>query len=316
MNSGHLKFYLGLLTGLFTMFLAGPPAFAAPAAAPSGPLADWMAPLPATKKISTFSIPGSHDSCALYESWPHTARCQALTISEQLATGVRFLDIRCRHIHDAFKIFHGSVDQKTTFDLVLNDCLAFLKEHPAACLILSVKEESTPEENTRTFEQTFDTYVKTGDTNWFLKDYIPALKEVRGKLVLFRRFSASSVPNGIAASAWPDNAAFWISPTLRVQDDYVVKDKAAKWAAIAALYQEAVTGDHDALYVNFASGYEPGMFGIPDINAVSDSINPQLTAYFQKANAGRYGITLMDFADAEKCALIIGTNLDPDRRQP
>ena len=309
MNSRNWKFYIVPVIVLFAISWLGCSADVPPAAVPPASLPDWMAPIPGTKRISELSIPGTHDAGAMYETWPNTARCQTLTIAEQLAAGVRFLDIRCRHLHDTFKIYHGSANQRISFDDVLAACFTFLKAHPGECVIMSVKEESTPDGNTRSFEQTFDAYVKKDAGKWFLKDQFPTLAEARGKIVLFRRFTASSgLPKGIDASVWPDNTAFWIGNSLRVQDNYVVKDLPAKWTAIDALYGEAAAGSPGVLYVNFASGYKPGFSGIPNIKTVADYNNPRLAAFFQNAGPHRYGITLMDFATPDRCALIIGTN--------
>ena len=309
MNLRNWKGNIALVVIWFTLVLAGCGApQSTPATIPHSHLADWMAPVPGTKKITELSIPGTHDAGALHEHFPNTAKCQDLTISDQLLAGVRFLDIRCRHVHDQFQIYHGSVNQEISFADVVSDCLAFMKLHPGECIIMSVKEEYTPEGNTRKFEQTFDTYTAQHPGQWFLADAFPNLNEVRGKIILFRRFAAEGLPKGIAASDWPDNTTFWIGQRLRVQDDYVVKDKASKWAAIQAQYQEAITGSPDVLYVNFGSGYEPGWMGIPNLRTVADFINPQLTAYWEHARPERLGITLMDFADAQKCSLLIGTN--------
>jgi 1-phosphatidylinositol phosphodiesterase len=307
MNSRRWKIYLLLVIGLFTISSIGCCTDVPPTAVPAS-LSDWMALLPGAKKISELSIPGTHDAGALHETWPNTARCQTLTIAEQLSAGVRFLDIRCRHLQNTFKIYHGSASQGITFDDVLAAGFTFLKTHPGECIIMSVKEESTPDGNTRSFEETFDAYANKDAEKWFLKDQFPTLAEARGKIVLFRRFTASGVPKGIDASVWPDNTTFWIGKSLRVQDDYVVKDPAAKWTAIDALYQEAATGSPGVLYVNFASGYEPGLMGIPNIHTVSDYVNPRLTSFFRNASPHLHGITLLDFATPDRCALIIGTN--------
>src|SRR5258708_7055942 len=54
---------------------------------------DWMSSLDASKSIAEFSIPGTHDSGALFEHFSGTARCQSLTIGGQLDAGIRYLDI-------------------------------------------------------------------------------------------------------------------------------------------------------------------------------------------------------------------------------
>jgi 1-phosphatidylinositol phosphodiesterase len=281
---------------------------AAPAPPPSLPLSDWMSRIDGTTKLGELSIPGSHDTCALHEPFPGTARCQALSLREQLETGVRFLDIRCRHVHDEFKIFHGSADQRASFSDVLSVCSTFLTNHPTECILMSIQQEYKPDANTRPFEQTFDAYVNGYTNLWYLNDRIPTLDEARGKIVLFRRFPAATVPKGIAASDWCDNTNFWIGNAIRVQDNYVVRDKLAKWKAIEALFQEMNIANHDVLYLNFTSGYEPQIFGIPNITAVSDYINSQLSSYLQSANPQRRGIVIMDFVDAPRCALVVEAN--------
>src|SRR5687767_7668450 len=72
---------------------------------------NWLTPLDGNLPLSQFSIPGTHDSGALVEPVSGTAKCQNLSIADQLNAGVRFLDIRCRHINDAFAIHHGAVYQ-------------------------------------------------------------------------------------------------------------------------------------------------------------------------------------------------------------
>src|SRR5439155_23215825 len=123
----------------------------------------------------------------------------------------RFVDIRCRHIGDAFAIHHGSIYQNMNFDDVLNACFSFLTSNPGECIIMSVKEEYDPSNNTRTFEQTFDAYTAKNPTHWYLGDAVPTLGSVRGKIVLLRRFSAASTPKGIDATNWADNTTFTIN---------------------------------------------------------------------------------------------------------
>lgn len=269
---------------------------------------NWMSSLNGALPISQLSIPGTHDAGARYEPLAGTAKCQTLTITGQLEAGVRFLDIRCRHQNDVFNIYHGAVDQKATYASVLAEISAFLTKNPRETVIISVKEEESSSGTTRSFEATFDSYVAQNPGKWLLGPEVPTLDAARGKVVLFRRFRAAATPKGIDASIFPDNTTFGIGGTLRVQDNYVVPDNDLKWTAILAMLNEARDAGPGTLHVNFASGYHRGTLGIPSITTVSDNINPRLTGFFTHNPRGRFGIILMDFADAAKAALIYNTN--------
>lgn len=284
----------------------------AAAAAVNATLDSWMTSLSDDISLARLSIPGTHDAGARVEPIGGTAKCQNLTIAEQLNAGVRFLDIRCRHIGDAFAIHHGSIYQNLNFQDVINACNTFLNSHPGETIMMCVKEEYNATDNTRSFEATFDSYTAQNPSRWYLSASVPTLGQVRGKIVLVRRFGATGVPKGInASSGWSDNTTFSISnadANLRVQDQYVVPDNNAKWNGISALLSEAAASSNNTLYLNFASGYKSLIFGIPSITTVSNNINPRITTYFTTNTQGHYGTLLMDFADAAKAQLIVNTN--------
>lgn len=274
-------------------------------------LTGWMGSVADNTALTSLSIPGTHDSGARVEPVSGTAKCQNLSIREQLDAGTRFLDIRCRHIGDAFAIHHGSIYQNLNFTDVLTACYDFLATNPTETIIMCVKEEYDPSNNTRSFEQTFDSYTQLQPAKWYLGDAVPNLGQVRGKIVLLRRFGASSTPKGIEATNWADNTTFSINNTnssLRVQDQYVVPDNNGKWTSITNLFTEAKNGSQSVLYINFTSGYKSLIFGIPSITTVSNAINPQINTYFTNNTHGRYGIIPMDFAASDRNTLIINTN--------
>ncbi|MGN7709048.1 phosphatidylinositol-specific phospholipase C [Chryseobacterium sp. JV274] len=272
----------------------------------------WMSGLQDNISISKISIPGTHDSGARVDApvVSGTAKTQDLSIAEQLNAGVRFLDIRCRHIDNSFTIHHGAIYQNLNFDDVLNACYAFLNSHPSETIIMSVKEEYDASNTTRSFEQTFDSYVQKNPSKWDLGANIPALGAVRGKIKLLRRFS-SGTTKGINASPWADNTTFDINNSgvqLKVQDYYKVTNNDDKWNGISSLLNEAKNDTNGKLFVNFTSGYKPGIFGIPSIPTVSNTINPKLKTFFQTNTQGSYGIMPIDFVNAELSELIVKTN--------
>ncbi|WP_108807304.1 phosphatidylinositol-specific phospholipase C [Aquimarina spinulae] len=283
-------------------------------AVPSYSLSNWMGAINKNVSLSELSIPGTHDSGARYDHpfFSGTAKTQNLTIREQLNSGTRFLDIRCRHINNIFTIHHGSVYQKLNFNDVLNDCLNFLNSNPTETIIMSVKEEHDPSNNRRSFEATLTSYINQNRSKWYLGENIPRLNNVRGKIVLLRRFNTrSSTPKGINATNWKDNTTFTINntnATLQIQDKYKISDKNNKWNSITSLLRAAKNGNSNTMYINFASGYKPNWFGIPRIPEISNYINPKISSYFRNNTSGRYGSIMMDFATASRNKLLIKTN--------
>ena len=141
---------------------------------------------------------------------------------------------------------------------------------------------------------------------------MPTLGDVRGKIVLLRRFDASS-PLGIDAAPWADNATFSIAngdAMLDIEDNYVVTDDNAKWSDITKLLAGANAGDPATLFMAYTSGYQL-INGLPDIPSVSDDIGARLdTLLADPATVGAHlGVLVMDFATATRARAIISTNL-------
>lgn len=314
----HFSISMLILTGLVTSCSSTPleesmeinevKGYSLTAKVASYSLSNWMGALDENLKLTAFTIPGTHDSGARYEDFSGTAKCQNLSISEQLNTGIRFLDIRGRHYKNAFEIHHGVKYQKINFTDVLNSCKTFLTQNPSETIIMSLKEEHTPEGNTRSYEATFDNYVQQFPGLFSLGNTIPTLKSVKGKIVLLRRFPATTNNKGIDATNWTDNAVFNFGSYAKVQDQYKVPDNNAKWNLINSLANEAKTANGTKLYLNFCSGYKPGVFGIPSIPTVSNFINPKLTTYFTTNTSGHFGVIIMDFAEVGRNNLIVKTN--------
>lgn len=267
--------------------------------------ADWMKAIDGKQPLSRLSIPGTHDAGALHEPISGTTQCQNLTLAAQLNAGVRFLDIRCRHLNDSFAIYHGPVDQKLTFDEVLQTVSIFLKEHPSETVILSAKEEYKPEGNSRSFEATFQSYIGKNPAIWQLSPALPSLEATRGRIVLFRRFQSSLI-GGIDASVWPDSTTF-SSGLLRVQDAYQASTNDQKWEAIGKLLIESASGSADTLFVNFTSGTTKRL-GIPNIPSISDDLNVRLANHLTTHPTGCCGIMVMDFVTPDACSRVYGTN--------
>lgn len=280
---------------------------------PSPALSKWTSTLPGTTSLTGMSIPGTHDSCAVYRKAGIFDPCtitQTHTLRQQLEEGIRFLDIRCRHYYDKFTIHHGAVYQNMGFgNGVLAECLAFLDKNPDETIVMSIKEEYDPEGNTRTFEQTFMAYLDSYQCRdrWHLDRTEPTLSQVRGKIVLFRRFPADK-PIGLEALPWLENQTFFVGNDkayMIIQDQYKGLSVDAKLAVINNFLIGARTGDGKALFVNFCSASSCPTTNPQDYAAV---INPMLVQYFQRNTKGRFGCVLMDYEQEDINQLIINTN--------
>lgn len=64
---------------------------------------DWMATLPDATRLSAITLPGTHNAGARFEPIAGAAQCQTATIAAQLGFGIRLLDVRCRHLNNAFQ---------------------------------------------------------------------------------------------------------------------------------------------------------------------------------------------------------------------
>ena len=145
---------------------------------------------------------------------------------------------------------------------------------------------------------------------WYVQPAVPRLGDARGKLVLLRRFASTVAPLGIDAAPWADDATFQIAngdATLAIEDEYVVADNDAKWAAITAHLDAAATGDPATLSLTYTSGYQT-VAGLPDIRAVADDIDARLDARLAPAAKARTGVVVMDFATEARAAAIVGEN--------
>jgi 1-phosphatidylinositol phosphodiesterase len=271
----------------------------------------WMSQIADATPLTALSIPGTHDSGALYEPYPGIAKAQDLTFGEQLLAGVRYFDVRCRDADDTFEIFHGGIDENQTFEQVLDTMFAFLADFPSETVVASIKEEGNEADVHRSFEATFDAYVAENRAGWYLADSVPTLGEVRGKLVLLRRFDSIAPPLGIDGSQWQDDTTFTLfdtDSTLRIEDNYIVNDNDMKWAAISNLLIEAASGDPSTFYLTYTSGYQTinGLNNIPD---VSNDINGRIDNYLESSNPHvQLGVVAMDFVTVARARAIIATD--------
>ncbi|MGW1316665.1 phosphatidylinositol-specific phospholipase C [Streptomyces sp. M3] len=278
--SARLSTRRGFLTGALalsaTAVVGAVPAVAAPARVLG--TQDWMGAVPDATPLRQLTIPGTHNSGARFGG-PWTA-CQNTTIAEQLTSGIRFLDVRCRISGDAYAIHHGASYQNLNFDDVLGACRDFLAQRPSETVLMRVKQEYS-EESDAAFRRIFDIYLDGKGWRSLLRldPTLPDLGGARGKVVLL------ADNGGLPGVRYADPALF------DIQDDYMA-EPFAKYPKIEAQFRKAAQ-QPGKLFMNYVS---TAALLPPRSNA--DRLNPQVHAFLDGSEASGWtglGIVPLDY---------------------
>ncbi|MBL1290688.1 phosphatidylinositol-specific phospholipase C [Streptomyces sp. For3] len=278
--SARLSTRRGFLTGALalsaTAVVGAVPAVAAPARALG--TQDWMGAVPDATPLRQLTIPGTHNSGARFGG-PWTA-CQNTTIAEQLTSGIRFLDVRCRISGDAYAIHHGASYQNLNFDDVLGACRDFLAQRPSETVLMRVKQEYS-EESDAAFRRIFGIYLDGKGWRSLLRldPTLPDLGGARGKVVLL------ADNGGLPGVRYADPALF------DIQDDYMA-EPFAKYPKIEAQFRKAAQ-QPGKLFMNYVS---TAALLPPRSNA--DRLNPQVHAFLDGSEASGWtglGIVPLDY---------------------
>ncbi len=70
------------------------------------------------------------------------AQAQTLSISEQLDSGVRFLDLRGRPVNDSLELYHGAIPQDQSFSEALGTVAGFLEANPSEAVVVYTQKEN------------------------------------------------------------------------------------------------------------------------------------------------------------------------------
>ncbi|ESZ89734.1 hypothetical protein SBOR_9884 [Sclerotinia borealis F-4128] len=209
----------------------------------SAKLSSWMSDLKDETPLAALSLPGTHNSPAYHAALP-SVRCQAVSVEDQLNNGIRFLDIRVQPqdpknpaaeglilVHSAFPV---SLTGNKYFRDLVNRVNTFLDANPTETVIISLKREGVGKATDQQLSQILNHHYTQDSARWFTGNRIPALGEVRGKIVVIRRFGLDDSLKGendgtglyIDAESWPDNCADGVctSGEIRVQDFYEVAE--------------------------------------------------------------------------------------------
>ena len=238
--------------------------------------------------LRNVSLPGSHDTMALYSIADLAGQCQTLSLEEQLNLGVRFLDIRLKEDRNSLKAVHGFIDQKASFASINKTVTSFLEKHPSEFIIMSIKEEAKASNSDISFEEAL---INSLDSDLYLKNQktVPTyVEEIRGKILILSRYKNSSI--GIPAfDGWADSASFTLPNDIYVQDTFKIQNKEQKQKEITKCFNE--TGH--ALKINFLSAYRTNGFPPSYAMSAAKDINPWITKEIDKYQDR--GIVLYDY---------------------
>ena len=286
--------------------------------------ADWMARLDDATPLNQVVLPGTHDAATQYVQLAFFAKCQSLSVPEQLEAGFRYLDIRLgdEGNSSSLKLMHGFTNCKTDvlgdvlrLDDVLAGCYAFLDAHPTETIVFAVKQEHG-DASVAQFQQILNTAIAKNPQRWLLTESIPTVGKARGKLVLLRRYddeaglgASAGIPfnwagqgksagQGLDVIAEP-NGSF----QLWVQDRYEYGND-DKWAAFTTGMRKAaermLPGD---VALHFLSTKGTLVQGHPFAHA--SDLNPRLAAV---PSTDLSGWIVVDFSSAPLAAHIYEAN--------
>ena len=237
-------------------------------------------------------------------------KCQSLSIWGQLDQGIRCVDVRLNGNQDVLRVFHGSVDMKFTFKEVQSSCVNFLKANPTECILMLINKSQGGGDP---IDQMFLHEIEPDKAYWWLDTHIPYLNEVRGKIVLIRRFDYAGALGINASEGWiKDSPSFEVNQgNIHVQDKYKVwyskESIDGKWDDIKATMDYAQSTDK--MVINFTSGgthMEPVTLATGKALSLTGAqcINERLYNTVSQGKPRKLGILAMDFPESPDPSLI------------
>jgi hypothetical protein len=304
--------------------------------------AEWMSFVDDDTLLTDLTIPGTHDTAtyrieegvidklsaqvldALFNNLPgvlrnfaeglgyglkqiiaNSAQCQTLDLNGQLAAGIRFFDIRLNNVNNQLMAYHAAVPLLVSLDELLAHCYGFLKLNPTESIIMSIKcEDGTP------ISGLVENAINAKSDYWFIENRIPMMKEMRKKIVLFRRYdmATNESPIGIDASFWPDNTPFhhvnFAGIKFTVQDEYKIYllgqlDHKFDNYVLPCLTEALDPSKKERLFLNFLSG-SGGVF--PSTLAVYNQFftgtNVLMSRHMDGWSNKRLGIIPIDYPES------------------
>ena len=270
----------------------------------------WMSKISDDTSIADISIPGTHDSGAFdsdtgafENNW---VLAQSHNIENQLKLGVRWFDIRVRaqKSDDGYYlgVYHGHFYLNLSFYSVLKSAKDFLEKHPTETVAIMIKQEHSSLNSTDFSKEIYKKLKEIGIDKFYLEeDVLPLMKNVRGKIIIFRRFERGKLEHKMGYYLyWPDqtkgsshhhnNYHFYVQDYYHVNPD--TYSKKVKYAE-DAMYKALDEGENGKLYLNYTSCYATYHYN----KTVASHINPSVDSYAKDLyHWGKAGVILINFA--------------------
>lgn len=278
--------------------------------------ASWMSKLPNDTPLYSLTIPGTHDTGTFDSDIDGSYRCQNFNIMTQLTSGIRFFDIR---LQDKLHLCHGGDVFGDDFDLtitdVISECNRFLEMQPNEVILMCIKDEHGNDVG-KNFKELMDGTPSLSE-RLVTDATLPKLGDVRGKIVLMRRFpNPSKSSYGInLREGWPDDCTdhftneddvkFYIEDHYFKGQVFEQHDTGTKMEDIKNAFKDATGSSYnDYLFIVYSSisfrgahtpyNYAWGESGIdPVINASLDTLIRN--NYSSDTLTYRLGVVVMDY---------------------
>lgn len=295
---------------------------------------DVFSSLPDDIYLSQVNITGTHDSCTAFCSMENMARCQSMTIKQQLDAGVRLFDLRLAKrrgryflVHSLATCFYDEGKKRELFvEDVLDQLSRFLCENPREVLVVSIKQDRgimSP----FFFEGLYKEVILPCKDMWYLENNNPRLSCCRGKMVLMRRCKLckgfeKKYMTGLDFSFWPDQSgkrklkaeSFALAytekrkPTLtaHIQDRYSLEPE-TKWHSCARPFLDACVTDEKNISISFVS--TSFRYKGKTISETAERLNSFFTEYELNKEKAQ-GWMLFDFPSSELIDKIIESNYE------
>jgi len=292
----------------------------------------WMKSLADTRLVADLSLPGCHDACTA-EGWnagilemifEMTAKCQDLTIAEQLKIGVRVFDLRPERTYGdngyELRCSHGIAPTKMLVADFFRSLKKFLADNPSEFCILTVDISAT--DNKEAWKKEFTELITNSEFNGLFADFKPRLTvgEMRGHVLILSRLEYAEKPIGGYCYGWvydlelekqkkghitgPDGS----QTPLWVQDYWGKETRDGKDEAVVRMLEAAAARDMTvecpAWVVNFPSAY----FSLPLSDSYRDNATfaNVVTANWLESHDGSVGIIYMDYSGMDKSVSFSG----------